>query len=115
VSSAADGQASLPEPESLDHDDRVGKVPFGDSLESDLKAVNGFLLAPVAAAEKDQARTIGLGHGQQARVIEIGGDDDAPFASRPFEDDFVGRPVEADPQGVHGIVAALGEPCGESR
>jgi hypothetical protein len=64
-----------------------------------------------ATTEEDHAGPVCLEQGEEARVVEIGGDDDAVFGPYSLEDFAVRLGAESDGGGVHGVVALGCEVC----
>ncbi|HUI13833.1 MAG TPA: hypothetical protein VL048_10245 [Xanthobacteraceae bacterium] len=59
----------------LDHDDALHQIGSGHPPQDFVHPGDDVSLAPVAVSEQDQARTTVLHKGEQARIIQIRGND----------------------------------------
>jgi hypothetical protein len=81
----------------------VGKNGLAHRLEHAGEKPLYLLLAVIAAAEKNHARSRRAGERQQLREVSVGRDHDALFADSPLEQCTIRRGGETSREGMNGI------------
>ena len=101
--------------EMIHDNDALGNVRFSQCGKNfaHTRDYGGF--APVAIAKQNQARLGGLSEREQARVVEINGDDGSRLLLRPGHDRDIGCTRKPQVGGMHGIMPMVGEPRRQRR
>ena len=77
------------------HENASGEIVRRQRLQNLAHARDHVGIAPVAVAEQDQAWVARLRQREQARIVEISGDDGPPLLLRASQDFDVGLAIEA--------------------
>ncbi len=80
-----DGQGAAADARTIDDDDRVFEIQGGSLCQHSIEQHQHCCVGIRASAEQDDAGTVGLVERNEARVVEVGSDDDSLLAPGYFE------------------------------